>query len=675
MSELGTTLLWVTLGFSLYATVLALLAGLRRRADMLESAERATYATFALVSLLCGMLVYAFVQDDFSLRYVAGHSSRVLPRFYAATALWSGMEGSLTFWSLILAAYTALVAWQNRNRNRQLMPWVLLTLLSIQVFFLFIQGILASPFQASAGFVPVDGRGLNPQLQNPGMVIHPPMLYLGYVGCAVPFAFAMAALITGRLDDLWIRTTRRWTITAWTFLSAGIILGGWWAYVELGWGGYWAWDPVENASLMPWLTSTAFLHSVMIQEKRDMLKIWNMVLVFLTYFLSVMGTFLTRSGFVQSVHSFAESSLGWYFLGFLIFTLLYFLGPFLYRLKALKSPHQLESLLSKEASFLYNNWLFIAFLLVVLVGTLGEPISKLVNGVSTTFRAPYFNALNVPIGLGLLFLTGVGPAIAWRRASAENLKKNFAIPMGAGILTAVGLTALGYGFGFLDLVGQTAHRYALCAWFLSGFVTATIVIEYHKAAATRKAQSEEGYATALVSVTVRNGRRYGGYLIHLAIVAIYAGIAGAAFNTEAQKAIKPGEAFEIGRYHLVYVDQTDTSRNTYAGLRVRLDVYEQGQFVGAYGPEKRFYYREEQPTTEVAIRATAMEDLYMFLVSVEKDGTAIVKVHVNPLVSWIWFGGFFLTFGAVAALWPTPAERRAWALAESLEQGTVPAPA
>lgn len=679
MHELGTALLFSTLLISIYSVVMAILAASTRRSHYMESAERAAYSVLGLVTILCGVLVYAFVTDDFSLRYVAGHSSRVLPRAYAATALWSGMEGSLTFWSLILAGFTGVVLLQNpyrqnRDRLRTQMPWVLVTLMGTQAFFLFVQVALANPFAASE-FIPVDGRGLNPQLQNPGMVIHPPMLYLGYVGCAVPFAFAMAALITGKLDDQWIRITRRWLITSWTFLSVGILLGGWWAYVELGWGGYWAWDPVENASLMPWLTGTAYLHSVMIQEKRDMLKVWNMVLVFLTFFLSVMGTFLTRSGFVQSVHSFAESSLGWYFLGFLIVCLLYFLIPFLYRLKELRSTQQLESPLSKEASFLYNNWLFIAFLLVVLVGTLGEPISKLINGVSTTFRAPYFNKLNIPIGLGLLFLTGVGPAIAWRRASASNLRKNFTIPMAAGIATLIGFVVLGYSKGFLDLVNETPHQYAAATWFLCGFVAASIVLEFYKGAMSRVHQVGENFVSSLVTITLRNGRRYGGYIVHLAMVAIYAGIAGSAFNVEAQRALKPGEAMDIGRYTLVYVDQKNTSTPTSAGVQLRLDVYQSGEFVGSYGPEKRFYFREDQPTTEVAIRATALEDLYVFPVSVESDGAAVIKVHLNPLVSWLWFGGFLMAFGSVAAMWPTPQERRAVAMDEALAAGQLPSSA
>lgn len=674
MHELGTLLLYATLGMAVYAVVMAVMGLVTKKPTFQDSAERASYSVLWMVLLMCGVLVYAFLQNDFSLKYVAGHSSKVLPRAYAATALWSGMEGSLTFWSLILALYTALILFQNRNKYRDMMPHVLITMMGIQAFFLLVQAVVASPFAASE-FIPVDGRGLNPQLQNPGMVIHPPMLYIGYVGCAVPFAFAMAALMTGKLDDHWIRITRRWTITAWTFLSAGILLGGWWAYVELGWGGYWAWDPVENASLMPWLTATAYLHSVMIQEKRDMMKIWNMVLVFLTFFLSVMGTFLTRSGFVQSVHSFTESSMGWYFLGFLIVAIVYFLAPFLYRLKDLKSKNELESPLSKEASFLYNNWLFVAFLLVVLVGTLGEPISKLINGVSTTFRAPYFNALNVPIGLGLLFLTGVGPVIAWRRATAANLTKNFTYPLLGGVGTAVVFIAVGYGFGFLDLVHQSPHRYALATWFLCGFTVATIVIEFYKATTTRMAQVGEGVMQALFTSTIRNGRRYGGYIIHLAIVAIYAGIAGTAFNQETQRALRPGQAMDIGHYTLVYVDQKNTSRATYAGLQLRMDIYDQGRFVGAFGPEKRFYFREDQPTTEVAILATPLEDLYIFPVSVEDSGMAVVKVHLNPMVSWLWFGGFLLTFGSVIAMWPTPAERRAMAMDDALELGQLPATA
>lgn len=660
MGELGKYVLAFALIQAVYTVILAILSTRTRNPDraarLYMSATHGVWATSAMILLACVMISFAFYVNDLSLAYVAGHSSRDLPRAYAVTALWSGMEGSLTFWSLVLAGYTSVVAWIHRDQNRDLMPWVITFLMFTQAFFLVVQVFLASPFEVIA-FPPVDGRGLNPQLQNPGMVIHPPVLYLGYVGCAVPFAWAMAALVTGCLDDRWIKITRRWLLTAWAFLGVGILLGGAWAYVELGWGGYWAWDPVENASFMPWLAATAFLHSVMIQEKRGMLKVWNLLLVFLTFFLSILGTFLTRSGLVQSVHVFAESSLGWWFLGFLIIVLLMFLGLFIPRLSMLKSENTFDSLLSREAAFLFQNWLFLLMTFVVLLGTLGEPISKAITGVATTFRSPYFNALSIPLGLGILFLTGVGPVIAWRQATPANIQRMFWVPAVVGILSAVAVAAVGMAMGFVSL-GRTAHLYALLTFGLCGFVLATIVGEFWRGALARNRTMGEGILPALWAMSIRNRRRYGGYVVHVAAVMIFAGIAGSAFNSEGQTSLRQGEAMAIDGYVVHYVGGEDVGRPNSSGFRARLELFRGETYLGAYGPQKRFYFREEQTTSEVAIHAGFWEDVYAVVNSIEDDGTIVLKVFVNPLVSWIWVGGLLLALGTLFSAWPSPQERR-----------------
>ncbi len=657
-AQLGYYLLWFGVILSTYAAAAAV-AGVKAGDERLgASAVRAVYATFLVLAGATGVLVHAFLTNDFSIKYVADHSSRVLPRLYAATGVWAGMDGSLTFWSLILAGLTAYAVHRNRRRAAELIPWAIVTLSVVQVFFLSIQLFVSMPFETVHGFVPADGRGMNPQLQNPGMAFHPPTLYVGYVGCAIPFAFAMAALITGRLDDLWLRLTRRFTLLAWLFLSIGIMLGAWWAYVELGWGGYWAWDPVENASLLPWLTATAFLHSAMLQERRNMFKIWNMVLVFLTFFLSILGTFLTRSGFVQSVHSFEASSIGWYFVGFMVLILVAFLAAFLRRLPVLRGTGGIDSILSKEASFVYNNWLLIGILTVMLVGTFGEPISKALTGVATTFRGPYYNTLNIPLGILVLVLSGICPAIAWRHASASNLKRSFLAPLVVSTGLAALLVALGYALGELDLVGSAAHRYALVTFWSGAFVLVVVATEFYKGAKARRKYTGGSWWRAMVGLFRLNGRRYGGYLVHLGIVAMFVGFAGNAFNTEYQQAVKPGESMEAGPYRLTYSGQRDISRPTFQGVELTMDVSRGDRKLGTYGVQRRFYYREEQTTTEVAIRTTLLEDLYLILVSLDEDGTAVVKARLNPLVAWVWLGAGLLVLGTLVAMGPTPVERR-----------------
>jgi len=511
----------------------------------------------------------------------------------------------------------------------------------VNFFFLILLSFISNPFERLA-FRPPDGQGLNPLLQNPGMIFHPPTLFLGYVGFTVPFAFAIAALITGQLDDVWIGTTRKWTLFSWFFLGIGILLGAQWAYVELGWGGYWAWDPVENASLMPWLTGTAFLHSVMIQEKRGMLKVWNMVLIILTFCLCIFGTFLTRSGILSSVHSFGESTLGPFFFGFLLLVLVFSLGYLIYRLPSLKSEHQLDSLLSRESTFLFNNLILVGAAFSVFWGTIFPVISEAIKGVKITVGPPFFNQINVPIGLALLLLTGVCPLISWRRATGRNFRRNFFFPLIISLLFAVSLYFLGI-----------RHPYACISFTLCFFVSVTIAIEFYRGTRARKELTKRGYLSAFLHLILRNRRRYGGYLIHLSMVLIFLGITGSsAYQLEKEATLKKGESIHIKNYSLRYEGLTESSDIHKITVKARLTVFNRGKRIAQLEPEKRLYRVQEQPTTEVAIRSSLKEDLYAILVGYDAQGNATFKILVNPLVAWIWAGGFAMCLGIAIIFWP-----------------------
>jgi cytochrome c-type biogenesis protein CcmF len=499
---------------------------------------------------------------------------------------------------------------------------------------------------------PPDGRGLNPLLQHPLMVIHPPHLYLGFVGDAVPFAFAIGALASGRLDSHWVRSVRRWTLVPWIFNTVGILLGGQWAYVELGWGGYWAWDPVENASLMPWLTATAFLHSVMIQEKKGMLKIWNMSLIILTYALSIFGTFLTRSGIISSVHAFAESSLGTYFLLYLGGALLVAIGLVVKRLPQLRSDHRLESVLSRESSFLFNNLFLVGMMFSVLWGTMFPILSEAVRGVKISVAAPFFNQVNVPLGLALLFLAGVCPLIAWRKASARNFRRNFLAPLTWSLVVTAGL-----------YVSGVRHVVALIALSVCLFVFGTIVLEFYRGTRARKAASGGTVWQALRSLIQRNRRRYGGYIIHFGVVLIFVGITGsAAYQIEKDVVLDPGASATVGPFTLQYASLTHAVLPTHEAFVATMNVTRDGRPVATLYPEKRLYFAQGQPTTEVALRTTLFEDLYIILAGFEPSRVATFKVFVNPLVVWMWIGGLVMVVGTVIAIWPErrspPAPRR-----------------
>ena len=614
------------------------------------SAERAVYGVFGLTSLAIGTMWAALLTDDFTLRNVAGYSSSTLGWHYKITALWASQAGSLLLWGWLLTVFAALVVWTNRRRNRELMPVVVAVLMGIAIFFTGLLSFVTSPFETLA-VVPPEGGGLNPLLQNGYMQAHPPLLYLGYVSLAVPFAFAMAALVTRRLDTAWITSVRRWTIFAWLFLGVGILLGSRWAYEELGWGGYWAWDPVENAALMPWLVATAFLHSVMVQERRGMLKVWNMALVIVTFSLALFGTFLTRSGIVNSVHAFGESTLGPWFLGFIAAIAVGSVALLISRLPLLRSTHSLESYLSREAIFLFNNLLLVGLAFAVFWGTVFPILSEAVRGDRIAVGQGYFDQVSLPIGLALLVLTGVGPLIAWRKASWVQLRRRFAAPL---LITGVAV-------GALMLVTDVWTRWAAGAVVTAAvFVTACILGEFWRGMKVRHALGGITWPGALLAIVARNRRRYGGYLVHLGIVVLFVGLAcSKSFSTEADLRLRQGESATVAGYTFVYEDSRRSAGEHLMSVGTTLGVYRGEERIGTMSPGVNFYRASQQRSTEVAVDSNPMRDLYVVLMGLDASGRATLSVFVNPLVMWLWIAGVIVVAGGLVAAWPErPAARR-----------------
>jgi cytochrome c-type biogenesis protein CcmF len=651
MTLLGQLSLWLALLVGLWGAITGFAGGLQGRADLQQSARHATFAMLAALLVACVSLEVAIFRHDFNLEYVAAYTSRNLPTFYLWSALYAGQKGSLLFWATVLSLFAALAQVLTARRHRAYLPYVAGVTCLVAAFFVSVLLFAANPFERMA-FTPVDGRGMNPQLQNPGMVFHPPMLYLGYISITIPFAFAIAALLSKKLDSDWLVAVRKWTLVSWLFLGIGLLIGMWWAYVELGWGGYWAWDPVENAALLPWLVMTAFLHSVMVQEKRGMLKKWNLALIIGAWLLSIFGTFITRSGVIASVHSFTQSSVGYFFLVFLVVMAVASWVLYATRLPLLTAEAKLESMVSREASFLFNNLLLIGIAFSVLWGTLFPILSEAVQGTKVTVGPPFFNQVNIPLGLGLLALTGIGPLIAWRRASVPNLRRQFAVPVTAGVFVLLILLVAG-----MRDVG------ALMAIGLGGFVTATVAQEFGRGARARHRQYGEPVALAAVRLIGRNRRRYGGYIVHLGIVLLFIAFAGMAFKTETQATLRPGESATLkSPYGHVYT-LTHLGISQYNALNRQVtaalvDVRRDGKLIGRLKTEKRQHVDALgnptfEPSTEVGIRSGLREDLYVVLGGLV-NGTeqAVYRFTINPLVWWVWFGGYVLVFGGLIVLWP-----------------------
>jgi cytochrome c-type biogenesis protein CcmF len=647
MENVGALAILLAFCLALYSIAASVTGKLAGKPFLAASGERAVYAVWLLLTIASGLLVYALITGDFRLVYVVEHSNKGMPSIYKFTAWWGGQEGSLLLWSWLLSTYSVVAVFTNRRKLRNMMPYVTAILMATEAFFLMLITFVLSPFQVVMAGKAItdmgDGQGLNPLLQYWTMIIHPPMLYLGYVGFAVPFAFAIGSLITRQPGDAWIHTTRRWAIVTWLFQTTGILLGAGWAYAVLGWGGYWAWDPVENASFLPWLTATAFLHSVMMQEKKGMMKVWNMVLVSTTFFLCILGTMLTRSGLVNSVHAFAQSSIGNYFTGFLAVGIAGVALLILSRQDYLKTEARLEGVISRESSFMFNNLVLLASCFAVLWGTLFPVISEAVTGDKISVDAPFYNRVMIPIALFLIFLTGVGPLIAWRRSSLESLKRAFLWPSAAGLALMTGLA----------IAGIWRQPYALISFGLCMFVTATIAIEFWKGANAIHIKDGLGLGRSMVELTHRNTRRYGGYLVHMGIVVMFVGFTGAAFNKSKTVEVAPGSSFDIGRYQLTALDTSDGENDNIIWRKIRIAVKRDGEDLGVMSPERQLFKASNQPNSMVAIRRRLNEDLYLNYAGLSKDNQrAVIQAYTFPLVSCIWAGFWVLLFGTVICLVP-----------------------
>lgn len=628
---------------SLVAMALLLTGLMRNDLRFVESGRRALVGVAAFASMAAFALSRLFMTDSFQVEYVASYSDRALPLFYKATSFWAGQKGSLLFWAWVLSLYIALVAFNTRKETiKKNTPYIYLILAGIVSFFFLLLTTVSSPFELLS-YTPQDGKGLNPMLQNPGMIFHPPTLFLGYIGFTIPFAYAIAAMISGKLDPDWLKKTRRWNILSWIFLTIGIILGGQWAYVELGWGGFWAWDPVENASFIPWLVSTAFIHTAIIQERRNIMKVWNMSLIVLTFLTCVFGTYLVRSGILQSVHDFGATGLGGYFLVFMIIVTMGSVLLIAESYSELKTKHSLESLLSRESTFLFNNVLFLAIAFSTLFGTIFPLISEMVTGKKLTVGEPFFNQVNTPLFLILLFITGLCPLISWRKASLDNLKKNLLIPFGVTLVGGVLLVA----FGIREF-------YPAAAFTLSIFVSTTIVLEFIGGAKARRKLTGEGLLLAFPKVIWKLRRRYGGYIVHFGMVLVVVGITGSsAYKLEKEATLQKGESMTIGSYTLQYNAMRnfqDRNRTVYAAT---LGVSKNGKPDGEITTERRYYISSKQPTTEVSLRITPLEDLYLTMPVIGKNNEITIKAAVNPLLLWGWMGGAIMILGAIMAIIPS----------------------
>jgi cytochrome c-type biogenesis protein CcmF len=662
MSQVGSFALLIALALSVYSFLAGIFALIRRgpQSERLgETARRAGIATFAAVLLASMVLVMAAFRDDFSIAYIFHHSNHDLPGPYKFATLWSGQEGSLLFWSLLLAAYGFVLRLRHKTDQR-LFAYASVVIAAVQIFFLLLLNFAAHPFAVMQGELPPDGNGLNPLLQYPEMVIHPPMLYLGYVGFTIPFAFAFGALIMRYPGEKWIHITRRWTMVTWGFLTVGIFLGAHWAYSVLGWGGYWGWDPVENASLMPWLTGTAFLHSVMMQEKRGMLKIWNMWLVFATFWLAILGTFLTRSGVISSVHAFAQSSIGGWFLWFLALSAATFAFFFVKNKSHLRSEHKLESLVSRESSFLFNNLLLLLACFTVLWGTWFPKISELVQNTKVTVGAPFYNSVAVPVALLLLLLTAVGPLLAWRKTSLESLKRNFFWPA-VGAL-AVGILMMIFG---VRPWRDVSYFYSLMAAMMAILVILTVISEFVRGGRVISGHTGQNLFASMLHLWHRNTRRYGGYIVHFGVAVVVIGILGSVFNKDTEKEMGFGDKMTIGPYTLVCQSYTQDDKPNYESEWAIINVFKGNEQITTMYPERRFYKASQQTQTIPRIYATVaqdlflVKDLYLVYEGVNQDtGKPIIKAHLNPMVPYIWFGLVLMIFGTISALVPNAAPVR-----------------
>jgi cytochrome c-type biogenesis protein CcmF len=644
MAALGTLLILAAFVLA-SAAFAASIAGARRGSrSLIDGGTGLFHAVTAITAVLSALIVHAFVVGDFSIKYVQRYSDSAQPLFYKLASYWGGLDGSLLFWVALLAGFGSVAVHINRERHRLLVPWVVAIISAVEMFFLFLMVVHNNPFDTYLTTAPAAGSGLSPLLQNFYMAIHPPLLYLGFVGMTIPFAFGLAALISGQLDDSWLRAVRTWTMTAWLFLTVGLALGALWAYEELGWGGYWGWDPVENAGLLPWFTATAFLHSVIVQERRGMLKVWNVSLVIVTFFLTIFGTFMTRSGVVQSVHSFGENrELAWLFTGFMVLLLTFSFGVVIYRLPMLRARNELDSWTSREAAFLANNWVLLFAAFFVLFATMFPTLSEAVRGERLTVAAPFFNKWLAPVGLILLFLTGVGPLLAWRKSTVSAMSRQFQWPALAAVVVGAVVVYLGVP------LWSSGLNFALCA-----FVTMAILQEFWRGAGVRREATGTDVFTALIGLVGRERRRYGGHIVHLGIVLVFLGFAGGGYEQEEKVSVLPGQEIAVGSYVVRYASLSVTDDGRKQMVTAQVEAFRDGTSLGTMYPARWFFRnREDEPTTEVALRRGFADDLYVVLAAYDVESQqAQIQVKVNPLVNWLWFGVGIMAIGTFIALLP-----------------------
>ena len=639
MADFGTISLMAALAVCIYGAVIPHFGVKSNNWNLIRSAQNASILSFFLVAVASGILIHALVISDFSIFYVWRHSSTDMPLIYKITSYWGGLEGSLLFWILVQSFFAMIVSFRYQYSNREIIPYVITTLNAIMAFLLVLLIGWSNPLDLQS-IIPKEGQGLNPLLQNPAMAIHPPALYLGFIGFSVPFAFAIGGLIRGKLDNEWVLTTRRWTLLSWYFLSAGLILGGQWAYEELGWGGFWAWDPVENAALMPWLTGTAFLHSVMIQEKRNMLKIWNVVLIITTFGLTILGTFLTRSGIINSVHSFTQSEIGPAFLVYLALVLIAGFALLFKRIQMLESEYKIESVLCRENVFLAQNILLVGIAFTVLLGTTFPLLAEAVRGTKLSIQAPFFNTITAPMGYALLVLMGIGMLVSWRRSSLDNLRRNFQNPI---IIASLGTIIIVW-----MLFGKNLQWGVYIIFWSAIFVTSTILFEFARATQIKARQTGSNIMMGLFYVISKNRRRYGGLMIHFGVVLMFLGFAGKFFSLEKDLTLEAGKSRAIGNYRLEFQNVSEFMSGNARHRAAIIKVFDsENNFLETLKPAKSFYPTQPQPLTEVAIRRTFLEDLYLIFSSenAEENNSITIKVHINPLVGWAWAALPIFTIG------------------------------
>jgi cytochrome c-type biogenesis protein CcmF len=677
LPEFGTGVLYAILVAAAYTLSVAIASG-AGRPRLLQAARLGAFGTIALVGLAVLVLAYAFVSHDFRIAYVAHYSERAMPTPFLIAALWGGQDGSLLWWLFLTSTFSGICVWWLRRRYIELQPYVIATLMSVIIFFGILMIFAANPFATSIGGAPLDGQGLNHQLRNFYMIIHPPSLYIGFTSSAVPFAFAIAALVTGRLDNEWIVASRKWMLFSWLFLSIGNALGMLWAYEELGWGGYWAWDPVENAAFLPWLTASAYVHSTMIQERRGMLKVWNVFLICMTFFLTIFGTFLTRSGLIASVHSFAQSGIGIFFIYYMGFLIAACTALIVYRLPRLRSEGSFESVLSREVMFLFNNWGFVSLMVFIAVATTWPRISEWLLDQKSTLGPTFYNAWIPPVALLVFAVMGVAPLLGWRKTSPELFRKSFRWPLGVTFGVAAAHLLFGSSLGYPPFVkadpiyastighglAAIAGKLPFCTVALCAFNIAVVVQEFARGIAARqRANADEGVFTSLFNLVSKSRRRYGGYVVHVGIVLMFLGFTGRAWGLDKETSLKPTEQVAIGDYVLTYAGTRMEVDQEKRMIFADLDVTRHGKPIGRVSPAKYIYKSSpEAPTTEVAKHITLKDDLYI-IVGMVSPATKIAafQIHVNPNVSFIWFGVGILILGALVSLWPDVALEEAGA--------------